>query len=160
MNLDGNRATRQSLANLRGIDARWESVKVRENRYINNRIEQDHRAIKQRCASMLGHKSFTSAATTLAGIELAHRIRKGQFKIRRDVYGKGQSLNKYWEAALHGRPDELPAPGRNPPMHQNSISPLSTHRIRYRARPLRRFAVTVLLGQSLYLVAKPNGRRF
>jgi len=160
VNLDGNRATHQSLANLRSVDARWETVKVRENRYINNRIEQDHRGIKQRCASMLGHKTFASAAITLAGVELAHRIRKAQFRISRGVNGKGLPLNRSWEAVLHARPDELPGPGRNPPMHQNSISPLSTYRTRYRPRPPRRFAVTVLLGNSLYLVVKPNGTRF
>jgi len=46
---------------------------------LNNLIEQDHRAIKRRCASMAGFKSFANAAITIAGIELAHRIRKSQF---------------------------------------------------------------------------------
>src|SRR6267154_1900178 len=41
--------------------------------------QQDHRAIKRRCAPMLSLKSFRTAAITLAGVELAHRIRKGQF---------------------------------------------------------------------------------
>ena len=49
---------------------------VRCSRYLNNIVEQDHRAIKQRCASMLGLKSFRTAAITFAGIELANRIRK------------------------------------------------------------------------------------
>ena len=40
-------------------------------------IEQDHRAIKRRCASMAGFKSFANAAITIAGIALTHRIRKG-----------------------------------------------------------------------------------
>jgi len=47
-------------------------------------------AIKQRCASMLGLESFHSAAITLAGIELAHRIRKSQYSPpfeRQDVPG-------------------------------------------------------------------------
>jgi len=52
---------------------------------INNLIEQDHRAIKRRCASMGGFKSFGSAIITLAGIELAHRIRKRQFSLRLPV---------------------------------------------------------------------------
>jgi putative transposase len=42
-------------------------------RYLNNVVEQNHRAVKQRCASMLGLKSFRSAAITFAGIELAGR---------------------------------------------------------------------------------------
>jgi len=44
---------------------------------LNNLIEQDHRAIKRRCASMAGFKAFANAAITIAGIALTHRIRKG-----------------------------------------------------------------------------------
>jgi transposase-like protein len=55
---------------------------VRSNQCLNNLIEQD-RAIKRRCASMGGFKSFRSAAITLSGAELAHRIRKRQFSFGR-----------------------------------------------------------------------------
>jgi hypothetical protein len=48
---------------------------------LNNLIEQDHRSIKLRLRPMLGFKRFRRAATTIAGIELMHRIRKGQFKL-------------------------------------------------------------------------------
>ena len=44
---------------------------------LNNLNEQDHRAIKRRCASMAGFKAFANAAITIAGIALTHRIRKG-----------------------------------------------------------------------------------
>jgi hypothetical protein len=64
---------------------------VRDRRYLNNIVEQDHRAIKRRCASMLGFKSFKTAEITLAGIELAHRIRKRQFSVRR-----GRRDSRYW----------------------------------------------------------------
>jgi len=50
-------------------------------RYLNNLIEQDHRAIKQRSRPMLGLKSFHTVAVTFSGIELAHRIRKRQFTL-------------------------------------------------------------------------------
>lgn len=66
---------------------RWQSVKVRARRYLNNIVEQDHRAIKQRCAPMLGLKSFATAAVALSGIELARRIRKRQFAI---LYERGR----------------------------------------------------------------------
>ena len=46
---------------------------------LNNILEQDHRFIKRITGSMLGFKAFHSAAATLAGIETAHMIRKGQF---------------------------------------------------------------------------------
>ena len=58
-----------------------EDTKVRSSKYLNNLIEHDHRVIKQRTAPMLGFKRFTTAAITLAGIELLHRIRKGQFAL-------------------------------------------------------------------------------
>jgi len=52
---------------------------VRSSKYLNNLIEQDHRNIKSRTNVMLGFKRFRSAVTTISGIELMHRIRKGQF---------------------------------------------------------------------------------
>jgi hypothetical protein len=61
--------------------------------------QQDHRAIKRRCAPMLALKSFRTAAVTLAGVELAHRIRKRQFS-----FGRGprrfRSLKHLWARAL------------------------------------------------------------
>ena len=41
------------------------------SKYLNNIIEQDHRFIKRRTRPMLGFKSFTAAASTLDGIEVA-----------------------------------------------------------------------------------------
>ena len=57
--------------------------KIRSSKYLNNLIEQDHRSVKLRLGPMLGLKHFRQAATTIAGIELMHRIRKGQFKLGR-----------------------------------------------------------------------------
>ncbi|MEY3123157.1 MAG: hypothetical protein RI993_1982 [Pseudomonadota bacterium] len=50
---------------------------VRQVKYLNNIVEQDHRAVKRITKPMLGFKSFQSAKNILAGIELAHMIRKG-----------------------------------------------------------------------------------
>jgi transposase-like protein len=47
---------------------------------LNNLIEQDHRGVKQRVRPMLGFKRFDNAAVTIGGIELAEKIKKGQFK--------------------------------------------------------------------------------
>ena len=55
-------------------------VELRQAKYLNNIVEQDHRAIKRMTRPMLGFNSFWSAAITLAGIELMHMIRKGQLK--------------------------------------------------------------------------------
>jgi transposase-like protein len=65
----------------------------------NNLIEQDHRSVKFRLGPMLGLKHFRQAATTIAGIELMHRIRKGQFKLGR-LGTKGNTAPKIWNAVL------------------------------------------------------------
>ena len=55
-----------------------EAVHHRTSRYLNNHLEQDHRAVKREVKPMLGFKSFWSARCTIAGIEVMHAIRKGQ----------------------------------------------------------------------------------
>ena len=53
-------------------------ITIRQIKYLNNILEQDHRFIKRITRSMMGFKAFHSAAATIAGIETAHMIRKGQ----------------------------------------------------------------------------------
>ena len=55
--------------------------------------------MKQRIAVMLGFKEFKNAAITIAGIELLHRIRKGQFGLGR-LGGQGRSAPEVWNAVL------------------------------------------------------------
>jgi transposase-like protein len=100
LNLDGNAASHRALRLMRQENPQWRSVEVRSRRYLNNIVEQDHRAIKQRCAPMLSLKSFRTAATTLAGVELAHRIRKGQFKLGSRGPHQYSSLKHAWARAL------------------------------------------------------------
>jgi putative transposase len=59
---------------------RLRSIRIRQSAYLNNRIEQDHRAIKRRIRPMLGFKSADSARVILGGIEMVHMMRKGQAK--------------------------------------------------------------------------------
>jgi transposase-like protein len=54
------------------------AIALRYSRYLNNIVEQDHRAVKRVVRPMLGFKSFWSARCTLAGVEIMHAIRKGQ----------------------------------------------------------------------------------
>jgi putative transposase len=56
-------------------------IVVRQVKYLNNIVEQDHRAIKRVPRPMLNFKSFRSAGAVLAGVELIHMIHKGQFNI-------------------------------------------------------------------------------
>jgi transposase-like protein len=47
-------------------------------RYLNNLVEQDHRAIKRRVKASHGFRSLWATWRTLAGHEAVHMIRKGQ----------------------------------------------------------------------------------
>ncbi len=53
-------------------------IAIRQCKYLNNLVEQDHRAVKRLVRPMLGFKSFEAAQCTLAGIEVMHAIHKGQ----------------------------------------------------------------------------------
>ena len=55
-------------------------IKIRQCKYLNNIVVQDHRFIKRIIRPMLGFKSFRSARATLAGIELWRMLKKGQSK--------------------------------------------------------------------------------
>jgi transposase-like protein len=98
--LDGHVPSRRALWLLRREHPIWRNVKVRTCKYPNNIIEQDHRAIKQRCASMKGFKSFANAAITSAGIELAQRIRKRQCSFGRGRPSRERSMKTMWDRAL------------------------------------------------------------
>jgi transposase-like protein len=54
---------------------------VRQIKYLNNIVEQDHRAIKRVTRAMLNFKSFRAARSVLAGVELMPMSRKGQFAV-------------------------------------------------------------------------------
>ncbi len=98
--LDGHAPSHQALRLLRRENPKWKYVLVRSCPYLNNIVEQDHRVIKRRCASMLGFKSFGNAAITLASIELAHRIHKRQFSFGPGRQWRNQSLKQLWDRAL------------------------------------------------------------
>jgi putative transposase len=53
-------------------------IEIRQIKYLNNIIEQDHRGIKRITKPMMGFKAFYSAEATLAGIELHRMLKKGQ----------------------------------------------------------------------------------
>jgi len=54
------------------------TIELRQNKYLNNVIEQDHRNIKRLTKPMMGFGSFNTARRTLRGIEVMSMIRKGQ----------------------------------------------------------------------------------
>ena len=100
--LDGHRPSRRALWLLRREALFWRHVQVRTSRYLNNIVEQDHRAIKRRCLAMHGFKSVSAATVTIAGIELAHRIRKQQFRLGHARRRRRHSMLTAWNRALFG----------------------------------------------------------
>ncbi|MFT5550130.1 MAG: putative transposase [Candidatus Azotimanducaceae bacterium] len=77
----------KSGANKAGInqfnDENNRRMKIRQCKYLNNIIEQDHRRVKRITRLMLGFKNFRTAQSTLAGIELVAMLKKGQMKKNR-----------------------------------------------------------------------------
>jgi transposase-like protein len=61
------------------------AIGIRQSKYLNNMVEQDHRAVKRMVRPRLGFKSFWAACCTIAGIEVMHAIRKGQLETTRNV---------------------------------------------------------------------------
>ena len=77
-------------------------TKVWTSKYLNNLIEQDHRRVKQRLYPMLGLKSFRNGAVTIGGIELAQKIRKGQFDTSAVIVREGARVPQVWNGVLAG----------------------------------------------------------
>jgi putative transposase len=74
--IDGSEA---NAAAIRGYNAaHGTAISIRQVRYLNHVVEQDHRGVKRVRRPMLGFKSFDAAQCTLTGIELMHMLRKGQ----------------------------------------------------------------------------------
>jgi putative transposase len=63
-------------------------IGIRQCKYLNNRVEQDHRFIKWMIQNTLGFKSFESASRTLTGIEIVRMIKKQQVTFSRITYFK------------------------------------------------------------------------
>ena len=100
--LDGYAASHRAVREMKADGLLPEDTKVRTSKYLNNLIEQDHRNVKSRTNVMLGFKRFRNAAITLAGIELMHRIRKGQFNLLK-LSLKDTAAPAVWNAVLSDR---------------------------------------------------------
>jgi transposase, IS6 family len=70
-------------------------VRLRQCKYLNNIVEQDHRSVKKRTWLAKGYGSFESASRSLQSIQTVNIIRKGTSK----VGGQGQ---RYGASAVHG----------------------------------------------------------
>ncbi len=74
--IDGSAANKAAIKSYN--EAHGTTITIRQTKYLNNIVEQDHRAVKRVTRPMLGFKAFDAAQGTLVGIELMHMIRKKQ----------------------------------------------------------------------------------
>jgi putative transposase len=86
INIDKSRANREAI---RTYNKRClKRIRIRQCKYLNNRVEQDHRFIKWRIQNTLGFKSFESASRTVTGIEIVRMIKKEQVTFPEIAYFK------------------------------------------------------------------------
>jgi transposase, IS6 family len=80
INVDKHAAYPKAMADLKASGVLPESVELRQVKYLNNIVEQDHRFIKRLVKPGMGFFSFETADRTLRGYEVMHMMRKGQVR--------------------------------------------------------------------------------
>ena len=78
--MDGNPSYPKVVAELKTEGKLGRRCRCRTCPYLNNLVEQDHRAIKRRVNASQGFRSFHGAWRTIQGYEAVHMIRKGQVR--------------------------------------------------------------------------------
>jgi transposase-like protein len=80
INVDGNPSYPKAVTELKAEGQLRRRCRCRTCVYLNNIVEQDHRAIKRRVNASQGFRSFHGARRTIQGYEAVHMIRKGQMQ--------------------------------------------------------------------------------
>ena len=90
INVDGNPSYPKVITELKKSGELAGRCRCRPVPYLNNIVEQDHRAIKRRVRASQGFRSFQSARRTIQGIEMMNMIRKGQMRwlVKGDIAGQ------------------------------------------------------------------------
>ncbi|MGH0498948.1 IS6 family transposase [Bacillus wiedmannii] len=82
LTVDKNPAYPIAIEQLKKEKSIPDGMQLRQQKYLNNIVEQDHRFIKKRIRSMLGFKCFDTATSILSGVEAMHMIKKEQIDLR------------------------------------------------------------------------------
>jgi IS6 family transposase len=99
--VDKNPAYPPAIDKLKNENNLFKNVEIRQTRYLNNIIEQDHRSIKRIVNPMLGFQSFRSANKTLKGIEAMNMIKKGQVNdLNYSVFNEVKYINQLFGIVL------------------------------------------------------------
>ncbi len=80
--VDKNLAYPVAIQQLKNEKKMPEGIQIRQVKYLNNIVEQDHRFIKRRVLPILGFNSFDTATSILSGVEAMHMIKKEQIDLR------------------------------------------------------------------------------
>jgi transposase-like protein len=94
--VDKNAAYPVAMDELKQDQTLKAETELRQSKYLNNIIEQDHRNVKRIVKSMMGFQSFNTARRTLRGIEAMNMLRKGQVKgiSQGDSVSQGEFVNE------------------------------------------------------------------
>jgi putative transposase len=76
VNIDKSGSNKSVLQSVNKRSLRFKKIKIRQCKYLNNIVEQDHLRVKRRIVNYTGFKEFESAQRTLAGIEVVTVIIK------------------------------------------------------------------------------------
>jgi IS6 family transposase len=101
MNVDKAKAFPPAFAEVQAENIIPINTKFRQQKYLNNIQEQEHRFIKRRIRQSQWFQSFSTAKKTIAGYETMHMIRKGQVKnvAGHDVHAQVTFINKLFGLA-------------------------------------------------------------
>jgi putative transposase len=83
--IDGSEANEEAIK--RYNEEHGTAIEIRQIKYLNNMVEQDHRGVKRITRPMLGFKSFAAAQAILVGIGLMHMLKKSQMMVEDAVEG-------------------------------------------------------------------------
>lgn len=78
--VDQNAAYPKAIDELKQKEELPKQVKLRQKKYLNNIVEQDHRSIKRLVKPGMGFGSFNTARRTIKGYEIMNMVRKGQIE--------------------------------------------------------------------------------
>ncbi len=102
INVDKNAAYPLAVEELKEERLLNSESELRQVKYLNNRVQQDHRAVKRITRAGLGYKSFCTAWRTIRGIEIMHMINKGQVERvnQKDVLGQKEFVESLFGIAV------------------------------------------------------------
>ena len=101
VNVDKNAAYPPAINELKASETLAQACELRQNKYLNNLIEQDHRFIKKLVNPGLGFKSLHTARRTIIGYETMNMVRKGQIQQveKGDILGQVEFVSQIFGVA-------------------------------------------------------------